>query len=42
MGPALAGVFFELLGKNSPYIIGGLLLLIIVILFNSSIKKASK
>ena len=42
IGPALAGVFFELLGKNSPYIIGGLLLLLIVILFNSSIKKASQ
>ena len=42
IGPAFAGVFFELLGKNSPYIIGGLLLLLIVILFNSSIKKASQ
>ncbi len=42
IGPAFAGIFFELIGKNSPYIMGGLLLLIILIIFNSSIKKFSK
>jgi MFS family permease len=42
IGPAIAGIFFELIGKNSPYIIGGLSLLLILIMFRSSIKQASK
>jgi MFS transporter, DHA1 family, tetracycline resistance protein len=41
IGPATAGIFFELLGKNSPYIIGGVSLLVILIIFNNSIKRAS-
>ena len=41
IGPATAGVFFELLGKNSPYIIGGASLLLIFIMFKNLIKQAS-
>ena len=41
IGPATAGVFFELLGKNSPYIIGGVCLLLIFIMFKNLIKQAS-
>ena len=42
IGPAMAGIFFELLGKNSPYIIGGLFLLAILYFFKSFIKKPYK
>ena len=42
IGPAIAGIFFELIGKNSPYIIGGLSLLLILIMFRSPMKQASK
>ena len=42
IGPAMAGIFFELLGKNSPYIIGGLFLLTILYFFKSFIKKSYK
>ena len=42
IGPAMAGIFFELLGKNSPYIIGGLFLLAILYFFKSFIKKSYK
>lgn len=41
IGPATAGIFFELLGKNSPYIIGGVSLLLIFIMFKNLIKHAS-
>ncbi len=41
IGPALAGVLFELYGKNSPYISGGLILLIFLLIFINFIKKAS-
>ena len=41
IGPATAGIFFELLGKNSPYIIGGVSLLLIFIMFKNLIKQAS-
>jgi MFS transporter, DHA1 family, tetracycline resistance protein len=39
VGPAAAGVLFELYGKNSPYIVGGLLLLFILIVFRNFIQK---
>jgi DHA1 family tetracycline resistance protein-like MFS transporter len=42
IGPAMAGIFFELLGKNSPYIIGGLFLLVILYFFKNFIKKSYK
>ena len=42
IGPAMAGIFFELLGKNSPYIIGGLFLLAILYFFKNFIKKSYK
>jgi len=42
IGPAIAGIFFELIGKNSPYIIGGLSLLFILIMFRNPMKQASK
>tara|TARA_Y100001936_G_scaffold215608_1_gene226177 strand:- start:3070 stop:4224 length:1155 start_codon:yes stop_codon:yes gene_type:complete len=41
IGPAMAGVLFELYGKNSPYIFGGLILLLFLIFFKNFIKKAS-
>ena len=41
IGPALAGVLFELYGKNSPYIFGGLILFLFLIFFKNFIKKAS-
>ena len=40
IGPALAGVFFEFIGKNSPYLIGGLFLLLMISIFKKYIFKS--
>ena len=39
IGPALAGVFFEFIGKNSPYLIGGLFLLLMISILKKYIFK---
>ena len=40
IGPALAGVFFEFIGKNSPYLIGGLFLLLMISILKKYIFKS--
>ena len=41
IGPAMAGILFEFYGKNSPYIFGGIILFLFLIIFRNFIKKAS-
>ena len=41
IGPAIAGILFEIYGKNSPYIFGGIILILFLIVFKNFIKKAS-
>ena len=42
IGPAMAGILFELYGKNTPFISGSLILLLFLLIFRNFIKKASK
>ena len=41
IGPALAGGFFEFIDKNSPYLIGGIFLLLVLVIFRKYIFKSN-
>jgi len=42
IGPGLAGLFFENIGRNSPYIIGGIFIIIVGIIFKKYIFSSKK
>jgi MFS family permease len=42
VGPGLAGLFFENIGRNSPYIIGGVFIIIVGIIFKKYIFSSKK
>ena len=42
VGPGLAGLFFENIGRNSPYIIGGIFIIIVGIIFKKFIFSPKK